>query len=174
MATNLFMDIRILKKHRITPNQLLILQLIQDQDTQPFEWIPITIEDIENLIKKELVETVGSLAFNDLRLGKSFTDNLDWFETWWELWPIGVKSGGYYVKGDKAGCRSKLLRFIQKRPQFTQDNILNATQNYISRMRSHGYRGMQLASNFIEKNGVSVLAGECENGDYRSDFLEDA
>jgi hypothetical protein len=78
-----------------------------------------------------------------------------------DLFPRGVKSGGYYVSGDKKSCQMKLKRFLKKY-NFSEQEILSATSNYVERMAEQGYQYMQLAHFFIEKNGVSNLAAECE------------
>lgn len=78
-----------------------------------------------------------------------------------KLFPKGVKSGGYYVSGDRKSCLMKLKRF-RKKYDYNENEILQATLNYVQRMSEQGYQYMQLAHFFIEKNGVSNLAAECE------------
>jgi len=81
---------------------------------------------------------------------------------WMNLFPAGVKSGGYYVKTDPKGCEKKLKKFMTNYPQFTQGIIIQATKNYINELRSKNYEYIKLAPYFIEKDGSSVLAGYCE------------
>jgi len=75
--------------------------------------------------------------------------------------PLGSNSGGYRYRGDKQGCLVKLKKFIKDNPQWTDGEILKATENYISRFEPE-YIGMRQAHYFIEKNGISDLLGELE------------
>jgi hypothetical protein len=84
-------------------------------------------------------------------------------DKWFDLWPKGVKSGGYYVKTDSNGCKTKLTKFIKRNPQYTKEIIMQATERYLFVKSLDGYDYTTLAPNFIEKNGVSMLAGECED-----------
>jgi hypothetical protein len=79
-----------------------------------------------------------------------------------DLFPKGVKSGGYRVKGSKQGCLKKMEKFVKEHPEYSFDLILEATQQYIERKRAEGWRYMNLSHFFIEKNGVSQLEAECE------------
>lgn len=89
------------------------------------------------------------------------TDLDELVEEYRKLFPKGVKSGGYYVSGDKKACQIKLKRFLKKY-DFSEEEILKATSAYVQRMAEQGYQYMQLAHFFIEKNGVSNLAAECD------------
>jgi len=133
---------------------------------------PISRTRIEPLLDRKLIRSVStsSLAFDNLRLDeKSFLELQKiesvskWYDQWFELWPVGVKTGGYYVRTDQQGCKTKLSKFVKKYPQYTKDVIMEATQRYLFQRSLHGYEYTKLAPNFIEQHGVSVLAGECEN-----------
>lgn len=92
----------------------------------------------------------------------SSTKPSDWMDEWFDLWPKGVKSGGYYVRADKYGCTEKMKRFIRRNPKYSKDIIMQATKSYLAASRVEGYSFIKLAPNFIEKEKVSMLAGECE------------
>lgn len=64
-------------------------------------------------------------------------------------------------KGDKRGCRLKLVNFFKDYEEFSQENILQATKNYIDNF-SGKYDYLQQAHYFIIKNQVSNLASWCE------------
>lgn len=86
-----------------------------------------------------------------------------WIDEWFDLFPKGVKSGGYYtVRCDKQGCIKKLKNFIKNYPEFDKQIILQATKNYVNEAALQGYAYMKTAPYFIEKSGVSLLAGFCE------------
>lgn len=85
-----------------------------------------------------------------------------WIEDWYDLFPKGIKSGGYYVRTSIKECDKKMFRFLTDNPTFTKDLILAATKNYVEDMKSKSYSMMKLAPNFILKDGVSMLSGCCE------------
>ena len=95
-----------------------------------------------------------------LENNRIFAETSDFIERWFNLWPRGVKTGGLYVKTDKSGCKKKMNKFRRQHPNYTDDIILQATETYINSTNGSGF--MKLAPYFIEKNGVSVLEGCCE------------
>lgn len=80
-----------------------------------------------------------------------------------EIFPMGIRSGGFLVKGSKSGCIMKMKKFLQTHPKFSQELIIGATKNYVSRKQLEGYKFMTLAHYFIEKDGSSQLEAECES-----------
>ncbi len=91
----------------------------------------------------------------------------DWFDEWYDLWPKGIKSGGYYIRSGKLGTKTRMKSFIQKYPEYTKDQIIKATKSYMMEQTIQGFTHTKLAHYFIEKEGVSTLAAECENLDGR-------
>jgi hypothetical protein len=101
----------------------------------------------------------------------------DWMDDWFNMFPKGVKSGGYYIKSDLSGCKKKLRKFLERHSEFTPEIIMKATSNYINSCEKKGYQYMKIAPYFIEKDGMSMLAGECEaiienTEEYNNDFIE--
>jgi len=86
-----------------------------------------------------------------------------WIDEWYALWPTGIKSGGYYLKTDKKGVLRKMKDFILMYPEFDKELIMKATDNYLLDQSLGGFAFTKLAPYFIYKDGMSVLAGECEN-----------
>ena len=86
----------------------------------------------------------------------------DWIDEWYNLWPKGIKSGGYPVKSGVKGCLVKMKKFIKEYPNYNKDIIMKATNDYISYSRMNNYRFMQLAHYYIYKNSISTLASNCE------------
>jgi len=78
------------------------------------------------------------------------------------LFPKGIKSGGYLVRNNEGDIADKLRKFFKKH-KYSHEQVLKATQNYIKRKEVEGYSYMQKATYFIEKDGVSNLAAECDN-----------
>lgn len=120
---------------------------------------------LENL---ELIKRVGDQVV--LRpLGERFlgldsnTDNLiKLAEEMRELFPKGIKSGGYPVRSSVYDIADKLKKFMKKHT-YSNEVILNATKQYLRRKESENWNFVQIAVYFIEKNGVSALAAECES-----------
>lgn len=127
------------------------LDLKNEDDGYRFSNIFVTDLFIEDFIEKPIP---SKLITNDLK---------DWFDDWFDLFPKGVKSGGYLVKSDKAGCYKKMKSFVKEYPEYNKDIIIRATKDYINYMRMKQFEYMQLAHYFIMKNGVSSLASFCED-----------
>lgn len=85
-----------------------------------------------------------------------------WIEEWCNLWPKGVKSGGYYIRSNSQDCLKKMIKFIKLR-KYSKEVIMKATKNYIDRKARENYAYMMKAEYFIEKDGMSPLATEIEN-----------
>tara|TARA_R100001463_G_scaffold26997_6_gene62854 strand:- start:6541 stop:7134 length:594 start_codon:yes stop_codon:yes gene_type:complete len=79
-----------------------------------------------------------------------------------ELFPVGVRSGGYLVRATSESCEKKLKAFLRKYSDYDEAIILEATKRYIDRKARVSYMHMKLAPYFIEKDGISMLAAECE------------
>lgn len=131
---------------------------------------------IDFLIESGFIEFINKergYFLDNLSLTKNYsktfeekvTPNLNtWFEEWFELWPKGVKTGGYLVRSDKKGCLNKLKKFNKEYPEyFDKDLIMKATSEYIEECRMRNFDKMQLAHYFIFKDGISNLAAFCEN-----------
>lgn len=130
--------------------------------------IGISKESIDMLVDNELITPNRLLYINNIN--KLFSSNskfkVDWIEEWYNLWPKGVKSMDYYVKADIKSCDTKMYAFINKY-EFNKDEILEATKQYINRLKNRNYEGIMISHNFISKNNVSTLATCCENLDIK-------
>lgn len=117
-------------------------------------------DDLNPLLNSILVRAEGLKIFQDQleateieELAKELRD----------LFPSGIKSGGYYVKGNLKDIKYKLVKFIKKYPKYDKDIIIKATKNYIDRKRAENWNMIKTIENFILKDNTSVLASECEN-----------
>ena len=106
------------------------------------------------------------ISIRDLGLeliGQSKSDSIiELAEKIREMFPKGVKSGGYPVRSSTVDIADKLRKFFKKH-KYTQDQVLEATKRYVERKGREGYSYMQKAVFFIEKDGSSTLAAECDN-----------
>jgi len=126
-----------------------------------------------------LREIRGLAAVEEMLLSKHKrpTDTVEWAEEWRELWPKGVKSGGYLVRSHIKDISTKLSRF-QKKYKYPKETIFKATEQYLQEKQLQGYGFIKTAAYFIEKSGISTLAELCEalesgdshdlSSDYRS------
>lgn len=115
---------------------------------------------------KELLTTCSNITVENetapLKATKLNTDLLVLAHKFRQLFPKGIRSGGYLVKSTKNSCLAKLKGFKRNYPEFSDEIIIKATHAYVSRKSREGYTHMKLAPYFIEKDGVSMLAAECE------------
>lgn len=128
------------------------------------------IQELEDNGWIKIINKSEKIIFENLQIEEKFRifvekkdkPEKDWINEWLEMFPKGVKSGGYYIKTDLNGCRKKMKKFTSTHPEYTKETIIKATQNYINRCEHNGYQYMKIAPYFIEKDGVSMLSGECE------------
>lgn len=168
-----------LRDNSITAEQFYILDMLQNDKESLYPYLKNQLKFKNNLmqnlyrrgfieIEKADLDNIG--LSNDIKItskGKSLfvepvKTDMSWFSKWYDLWPSGVRSGSYYVRSGEADCKKKLTKFVEKHTEFTEDMIMKATNNYLNRMAAKGFAFMQLATNFISKDGVSTLAAECE------------
>lgn len=86
----------------------------------------------------------------------------EWINDWVQLFPSGIKSGGYYIRGNKEDCLKKMIKFLKVR-RYNKEQVFQATKNYIARKAKENYSYMMKAEYFIEKDGISALASEISN-----------
>jgi len=175
--------------YSININELLLCQLLYHDSRKMYDLYLEQFDKffdkatIEGLIAKGFLfledESKGFL-FSNIKASEHFIEvfidepikfkeasksniTIEWFDEWYDLWPKGVKSGGYLVRGDKKGCIKKLNKFIKEYPDFDKDIIIKATKDYIDSFRiKRSYEYMKLAHFFIYKDNMSTLAANCE------------
>lgn len=135
----------------------------------------ISDEQILSLIDRGFIEFVGkkkdisinnlmtTKKFKNIIIGKDKNENVEnWINDWYALWPVGIKTGGYLIKTDRKGCLRKMKSFLVSYPEYSKEQIMEATKAYLLEQSINGYAYTKLAPYFIIKNGLSILAGECE------------
>lgn len=104
-----------------------------------------------------------STTNNKTTKNKQLTQSVDdWIQEWRELFPAGIKSGGYPVRSPKSGCAAKMKVFIKKNKDVTKEIIFTATKKYVAERALKRYEYMTLAHYFISKNSISLLEGYIE------------
>lgn len=146
----------------ISKNEILFLE------DNEFITIDKSEDDFIYFTKCNITET-GKTILNEI-LNQSDNDDI-FINDWFELWPKGIKSGGYYVKTDKNGCKKNLEKFMKNHPNLSKETILKATKKYIEDMKDRNYQYIKLAPYFIYKDNISLLEGYCTNND--TNLIED-
>jgi len=94
---------------------------------------------------------------------KKESDVYLWFDSWRNLFPEGSNTAGYRYRGNRLEGLKKMTKFAELYPEFTKEEIFQATKNYVDKFAIRGYNYMQQAHYFIEKkDSGSTLASECE------------
>jgi len=179
-------DVERLVDYGMPLNQYLLCQIIYQQNDKILTFYMeqfgkfVTVDDFNKLLIDEYLgmhDSKRGFVFSNLFITKNFINRFiekptvskvngecveDWIDIWYNLFPKGVKSGGYLVRSDKHGCTNKMKKFIKKYPEFTKDIILKATYDYLQYYRMKNWNFVSLAHYFIEKNSMSILSGQCE------------
>lgn len=164
------LDLNLLEKYKLTPNQYVYCYLLLKTGEEPY----LNNSEYSMLIDNEYIEiqytdkTMFGIPKVTNKFKKDFlksphTDVVEWIEKYRDLFPKGIYSGGYLVRGDRKGCIKKMKTFMNKYPEFAdKDLILKATKNYIDDKQKDNYSYLKLAHYFIDKDGISLLASYCE------------
>lgn len=159
-------DEKKLENFKITPNQLLILNKIDNNEDIElfFKKSNISILDLQYLIRKDFLILKNKFElFTEIELSKLGKDvlsvifekktsnELEWLEDWRNGFGE-LKSG---AKGSKQGCYKKMNTFLKKFPNITIEQIFQARDLYFNKLDNIKY--LQQADYFIEKNGTSRL-----------------
>lgn len=96
----------------------------------------------------------------------------NWIEEWRNLFPTNIKSGGRPIKGDKKACIRKMTAFLKEYPEYSKEDIFQATRIYIFDKKRDNYNYMVCADYFIYKDKVSLLASILEDIDGKQTTLQ--
>lgn len=132
----------------------------------------LSTEFLDKLVQQEYIKAEKDSAGKYYLTTLSITDKakalfpelnqvVDWIDQWFECWPKGVKSGGFYVKTDKNICLKKMEKFCKEHPQYSKGIIIGATKKYLDSVKIKNYEYCKLAPYFIYKDGMSMLEGYC-------------
>lgn len=173
-------DTEILDEHLMTPDEYVYLARLM-ADTEALKKILLKV-DGKKLVRRGYIEIDDGVAYLtdktrelfkipregfvtpkvELHVAASAENIKQLAEKYRNLFPTGVRSGGYLVRGTAESCEKKLKSFRRKYPDYDEAIILQATKNYVDRKAREAYNHMKLAPYFIEKDGISMLAAECE------------
>ena len=90
-----------------------------------------------------------------------------------EIFPEGKKGNMYHWRGSTMDIGKKLTKFIYSHPRYTNEQIIEATEQYVSGFSPMDMdTAMMLLKYFIEKNGFSVLLEFLENDDIKEEKVQ--
>lgn len=167
----IIVDTDVLNKYNLSPNEYFYLHGLfkGEQIVTTFE------QDIFYGLEKEGFVKVTDegviLREKAIKLfleGEATNSVSSWIDKWRELFPVGVKSGGYAVRGDRQSCTKKMKAFIKNHPEINLELIFDATKAYIDDRRKNRWEYIKVSHYFIEKDGVSMLASLCEDLESRA------
>lgn len=165
-----------LVKHSLSPDEYVYLYcLVHDKELLARVNINIQVLELDGWIKIGTGNTIYKRQksinlFKDEEFvyakhneAKMMEDNLEEVvANWREIFPKGVKTGGYPVRGTKGGCMKKMKKFIKSHKDITMKEIYDATRLYVKEKSIERYSYMKMADYFIEKDGGSMLEAYVE------------
>jgi hypothetical protein len=158
--------------NQVSVTEFVILNLLFS-DTISDEYLSEFIEDYSiysYLENKELIKITGE-GVKDISLRSlgreliyqdSVDDLKDLAQKMRELFPPKIRSGGNLVRSSLGDTTDKLKKFFKKH-KYTYQQVLKATEKYVKQKEYENFAYMKQLVYFIEKDGVSLLAAECDN-----------
>lgn len=167
-------DINLLVESNLTPDEYVFLyflakgqiysvNLITDYDKMEQEGFIKQGERIH--IRKRGIDLINNEKPVRKTEIKSVDTSVEWINEWRELFPKGIKTAGYAIRGTRGGCIKKMKKFIREHKEVTKEQIFKATKLYVEEKRRVRYAYMRIADYFIEKDGGSLLESYIEQLD---------
>tara|TARA_Y100000310_G_scaffold245879_1_gene250920 strand:+ start:3485 stop:4048 length:564 start_codon:yes stop_codon:yes gene_type:complete len=164
-------DIDLLVENNLTPDEYVFLYYLAKSQIYSVN----LVTDYEKLEKAGLIKIgdriyirkKGSDLINTKRSEVIKTAPLEdtvavWIDNWRSLFPQGVKTAGYAIRGTRGGCAKKMKKFMREHKEVTKEQIFKATELYVEEKRRVRYAYMRIADYFIEKDGGSLLESYVE------------
>ena len=167
-------DINLLVETNLTPDEYVFLYYLAKGQMYSVNLVPDYdklekagfIKQGERIhIRKRGIDLIDNKIPVPEKIVKSEDDPSQWIDEWRDLFPKGVKTAGYSIRGTRGGCIKKMKRFIKNNKQVTKEQIFNATKLYIEEKKRVRYAYMRIADYFIEKEGGSLLESYIEQLD---------
>jgi hypothetical protein len=171
---DIFIDINLLKEHNLTPNSYVYLFCLRYDIEFPWGeasqqmlntleeggWIKSSSKNVTLRVKFDYTFSTYISGVKDK--SEPITKLAEFTEQWRNLFPSGIKSGSRPVRGDKKSILRKMSLFTKSYPEYSYQEILDATRAYIFEKKNQDYKFMICADYFISKDGVSALASWLE------------
>ncbi len=156
----IILNTEFLKKKDLSPNEFVSLYMI-------FHSIKYDHDDwsIKSLQTKDWIDVDRRII--DQNMTENFFNqpaNLkEWMISWIKMWPSFMMPGGYRVSGNTLSCIKKMDKFIKEFPEYPQDIIIKATENYLKKQEQMGWKYTKKNAKFILDSDGSVLEQECQD-----------
>jgi hypothetical protein len=166
-------NLDLIKDNNLTPHLYIFLLFLEEGRRYPWplnkseleylqteSWIKLSTEGIKIRPKFNLFFP-GKHPIKVLKQEDKVVE--DWIDSWRDIFPIGVKSGGRLVRGDKQGVLKKMKQFVKQNPKISVEDIFKATKLYVLEKRNSNWQFMICADYFISKDNTSMLSAWIEN-----------
>lgn len=156
----------------ITPNEAFFLKALNDKTDTTLG----NMSNVNYLIDKGLMTRRGEITEEGKHFVKMTFFNIDkrpvqapateevqeLGEKIRELFPKGVKSGSYPVRGNLKNITRKLRKFKKEFPQYSDETILKAVEKYVKDKAKEQFQYMKISEYLIYKDNNSLLAALCD------------
>lgn len=157
-------NIELLKQ--FTPNELVMLLLLS-QKINPNDYFKNNIECVitKNTLQNKKLIKIGENHIAYIRAeGLNVLSGVDEIEIFADKYRSLFKGTKVGAMGDKNLLITNLKRFKVMYPQFSDDTILKAVENYVTReANNNNYKYLQKAHFTVFKEGKSRLYELCED-----------
>jgi len=150
--------------HDITPNEFHYLLELRNGNVDPRLKLLCNLPSLRNrgLMVDDLPDGDALLFIHDVTMSVEKLPMEEFCEKYYELFPKGVRSGGYPVRDGLTNVIKKMTQFRKEYSDLTDEDILSATERYVKDKKKEGYAFMKLASHLIYKDRTSTLVGLIE------------
>ena len=148
----------------ITPNEFHYLIGLRNGDDDPRLKLLCNMTSLKSkgLMNDDGVDGDGLKFIHDIVTVVEKLPMEVFCEKYYDLFPKGVRSGGYPVRDGLSNVIKKMIQFRKEYPDVTDEEILSATERYVKDKKKEGYAFMKLASFLIYKDRTSTLIGLIE------------
>lgn len=148
-------DLDFLKEKNLSPTEFVILTLIKEG-----------INDFQNEVIIKSLTDKGYLVDGYVTISLSNKVSCkQWIDKWLSLWPTQIINSGtttYRVSGNKNEVINRMNRFIKEHPEYNDEIVLKATENYLDQRKKENYKYTKKNTKFIRDIDGSTLEAECE------------
>lgn len=169
------LNIKVLVENKLTPNSYVYLYYLVHKMLCPIKLPQVNLTRLQEMgfIKLEdsgkitaRAKAIKLVEEEEYKYSEEPANRVEeWIEDWRNLFPSGIKTGSYYVKGSPQGCLKKMKKFVKENKKITKKQIFKATEKYIEESRIRNFHYMKLADYFIYKDGMSMLYAYVEQLD---------
>lgn len=152
----LTINLQELKEYDLTPNQYFLLKCIKAHNLDYIFW--------DYSADYEILQTKGYIPFDKSKqvVNSDKFNFPNFINEWMSLWPTFELPGGYRVSGNTMEVKKRMKTFFKNHPEYTPEQILSATNNYLSSKKIQNWAYTKKNSKFIYDADGSMLEQECQ------------